>query len=272
MESEQGTVSNWSVLPAKYRIVGTWISATSYDEVLDLLTRPADERANVFAVCNVHSVMEARRDARLRSALDEATVATPDGMPLVWALRALFVRDQTRVYGPDLMRRALAAAGDLKHYLYGGSESTMSVLKLRLGELFPTAQIVGMHSPPFRGLTDDELLRDIAAISKSDANVVWVGLGMPKQELWMHRAADKLPGVSLLGVGAAFDFLAGKIREAPMWMQRSGLQWLFRLIQEPRRLWRRYLWNNPAFMVLIARQFAATRFSARRGKDVRGDR
>lgn len=238
-------------------VVGTAISATSYREVLELLQTGRADRATVVAVCNVHSVMSARRDPALRSALAMADVATPDGMPLVWALRWLYGLDQQRVYGPELMRRALLEEGaDLRHFLYGSSEATLERLRAAISSEAPKARIVGSLSPPFRTLTDAELADHARVIRQSGAGVVWVGLGMPKQELWMHRIADRMPGVALVGVGAAFDFLAGTIRQAPQWTQRAGLEWLFRLTQEPRRLWRRYVWNNPAFLGLLATQLA----------------
>jgi N-acetylglucosaminyldiphosphoundecaprenol N-acetyl-beta-D-mannosaminyltransferase len=153
-----------------------------------------------------------------------------------------------------------------RHYLYGSTPETLDTLKARIAEFAPDAEIVGSYSPPFRPATPEEDAADAARILAAGANVVWVGLGMPKQELWMYRIADQLPGTVVLGVGAAFDFLAGITKQAPPWMQRAGLEWLFRLSQEPRRLWRRYIWNNPAFALLAARQILATRLR-RRGAD-----
>jgi N-acetylglucosaminyldiphosphoundecaprenol N-acetyl-beta-D-mannosaminyltransferase len=191
-------------------------------------------------------------------------------MPLVWALRGMFNSNQQRVYGPDIMRQAFGRGVGLKHYLYGSSENTLLLLQERLGRMFPSAEVVGAKSPPFRQLDDAEIGTDAAEILSSGATVVWVGLGMPKQELWMHRVVTKLPGVTVIGVGAAFDFIAGTVPEAPQWMQKSGLEWLYRLAKEPRRLWRRYLWNNPWFLVLVTSQVIRTRWkvgnSARRSR------
>ena len=253
----QGFVIRLRVLPARYPVVGTGISATSYEEVVGLLSRPDPDKATVIAVCNVHSVMESRRQEALRRALDEADLATPDGMPLVWALRRMFNPVQKRVYGPEIMRRALSTGLGLRHYLYGGSEEALRLLEKELAESYKSAAVVGSKSPPFRNLTEEELADHVADIRASGANVVWVGLGMPKQELWMHRMTRKLPGMTLVGVGAAFDFLSGTVPQAPIWMQRAGVEWLFRLIQEPRRLWRRYLMNNPAFLLLLGRQITS---------------
>lgn len=242
--------------PAKAPVVGVPISMTSYDEVLEALDRRPRDRGTVVDVCNVHSVMSARRDPDLFRAVSSSDIATSDGVPLVWALRWTARPDQQRVYGPELMRRALVdeAGRRWKHYLYGSSRETLDALIAQIRRIAPDADIVGAHSPPFRALTDQEQDAALQAIRDSDADVVWVGLGMPKQELWMESVRDRLPGVALIGVGAAFDFLAGTKAQAPSWMQRAGLEWLFRLLQEPRRLWKRYVWNNPAFVFLLGSQ------------------
>jgi N-acetylglucosaminyldiphosphoundecaprenol N-acetyl-beta-D-mannosaminyltransferase len=259
-------------LPVKTPVVGTPISMTSYDEVLETLSTRRSDRALTVAVCNVHSVMSARKDPSLRSALDSADIATPDGVPLVWGIRWTADPGQERVYGPELMVRSLVASGTMgwRHYLYGSTPETLVLLETAIAELAPQATIVGTESPPFRELTDDEEEAVLDRIRDSGAEVVWVGLGMPKQELWMSQVASRLPGVALLGVGAAFDFLAGTKRQAPAWMQRAGLEWLFRFIQEPGRLWRRYLWNNPAYLVLLARQVITSRLRGRSVSTPRG--
>lgn len=255
--------------PRKASVVGVPISVTTYAEVLDALTdRPAD-RALVVSVCNVHSVMSARKDAGIRDAIESSSIATPDGVPLVWTLRKTANPDQERVYGPELMRRALTERDQRgwKHYLHGSSPETLDLLAAEIRDFAPDADIVGSYSPPFASPTPESDAADVERIRASGANVVWVGLGMPKQEQWMHRVSGELPGVALVGVGAAFDFLAGTVSQAPEWMQRSGLEWLYRLSREPRRLWRRYLWNNPTFLVLMARQLMTERAGARRTID-----
>jgi N-acetylglucosaminyldiphosphoundecaprenol N-acetyl-beta-D-mannosaminyltransferase len=207
--------------------------------------------------------MTARRDPALQKAINHAEIATSDGVPLVWGLRWTVRPEQQRVYGPELMRRGLAEQSERgwKHYLYGSTTETLDLLVEKIHQFAPDAEIVGRHAPPFRPLTPEEQEAVLAEIRSRGADLVWVGLGMPKQELWMHEVRQDLPGVALLGVGAAFDFLAGTVKQAPEWMQRSGLEWLYRLIQEPRRLWRRYLFNNPAFAVLLAFQVAKTKLN-----------
>ncbi len=245
--------------PPRTDVVGTPISTTSYAEVLDLIERRPRDLASAFAFCTVHSVMSARGDSALADALAGTDVTTSDGMPLVWALRRLGHPDQQRVYGPDLMEIALPHGVDRgwRHFLFGTTEATLARLRTAAQELAPGVEIVGSHAPPFRPLTTSEEDALVAEIRASGADLVWVGLGMPKQELWIHHIRERLPGVALMGVGAAFDLLAGTIPQAPDWMQQRGLEWLYRLKQEPRRLWRRYLVNNPRFLVLLARQLVA---------------
>lgn len=243
--------------PGRVAVVGTGISTVTYGDVLRSLEQPPADRAQVMAFCNVHSVMTARRDPAVHAALRASDIATPDGMPLVWALRRQGHPGQSRVYGPDLMELALAHGVPLgwRHYFFGANDETLRLLTERARVLAPDVQIVGCHAPPYRPLTpteDEEILDRIRA---SGADVVWVGLGMPKQELWMHRTYERLPGVSLMGVGAAFDLLSGTIPQAPDWLQDRGLEWAYRLVREPRRLWRRYLVNNPHFVLLVAREF-----------------
>jgi len=254
------------MFPAKAPVVGTPISLTSYEEVFDIFdTRPRD-RALVVAVCNVHSVMSARRDPALANALNTAQLATPDGVPLVWVLRRTVNPTQERVYGPELMRLALLESGQRgwRNYLYGSTPEILDGLRTKIAELAPDATIAGSHSPPFRRLTPEEEAADAERILASGADIVWVGLGMPKQELWMHRMSERLPGVAVVGVGAAFAFISGATKQAPAWIQRAGLEWLYRLIQEPRRLWRRYAWNNPAFVALASQQLLTHRMRTRR--------
>lgn len=242
--------------PAKAAVVGTPISMTTYDEVLKVLAERPGDRATVVAVCNVHSVMSARSDERLARALASAEIATPDGMPLVWCLRAISSAGQQRVYGPELMVRGLKYGVDRgwRHYFYGASDETLALLQEAAAKIAPGIQVVGSFAPPFREQSEEEVEAVISDIRAAKPDLLWVGIGMPKQELWMYRVRDKLPGVALLGVGASFDFIAGRVAQAPAILQKYGLEWAFRLSQEPRRLWRRYLWNNPAYLVLCAGQ------------------
>lgn len=254
--------------PVRSNIVGTPVSMTSYDDMLKMLDNPLADRAALVTVCNVHSVMSARRDSALREAIDGSDIATPDGMPLVWTLRLTARKEQERVYGPELMRQALIHGVDQgwRHYFYGSSPEALRKLEDAARAIAPAVGIAGAHSPPFRPLTDEEEEAVLQKIRDSGASIVWVGLGMPKQELWMWQIRDRLPGVTLLGVGAAFDFLAETKPQAPTWMQKAGLEWLFRLASEPRRLWRRYAWNNPVFLVLMFWQVVTTRLTGKRTK------
>ncbi|HTR72787.1 MAG TPA: WecB/TagA/CpsF family glycosyltransferase [Solirubrobacteraceae bacterium] len=219
------------------------------------------ERGYVTAAA-VNLVMNARENQATMEAVMAATLAVPDGMPLVWALHALGYPAATRVYGPDLMALycARCAHANTPIYLYGGrGDAERELLASRLCERFPGLPIAGGASPPFTPLTlaeDDRLLADIDA---SGAQVVWVGTGQPKQEQWMHRMRPRLHAPLLVGVGAAFDFHAGLVPQAPPWMQRHGLEWAYRLRREPKRLWRRYARYNPRFVAAFARQYARRR-------------
>jgi N-acetylglucosaminyldiphosphoundecaprenol N-acetyl-beta-D-mannosaminyltransferase len=215
----------------------------------------------------VNLVMCAREDPQARAAVLGATLAVPDGQPLVWALRALGHARATRVYGPDLMARfcARAARTGTPIYLYGGrTPHALELLERRLCERFPGLRIAGGFSPPFRELTAEEERDVIAAIDASSAQVVWVGTGQPKQEKWMLAMRPRLTAPLLVGVGAAFDFHAGLVPQAPSWMQRAGLEWAYRLSREPRRLWRRYARYNPLFVAGFVRQYARHRRDDRR--------
>jgi len=239
------------------------LAVSDYEEVVEWMraTIAAGARGYVTAAA-VNLVMSAREDPETMAAVLGATLAVPDGMPLVWALRALGHGRATRVYGPDLMLRfcARAAAEEIPMYLYGGrDEAALALLTARLRERFPGLRIVGGHSPPFRELTPAEEQEVAAEIDASGAEVVWVGTGQPKQERWMQRMRPRLRAPLLVGVGAAFDFHAGLVPQAPRWMQRGGLEWSYRLAREPRRLWRRYARYNPRFVMAFARQYARER-------------
>ena len=244
-------------------MLGTSIATTSYGEVLRAIAQPPADRAQLFAFCNVHSVMTARRDRDVRDALDAMDMANPDGMPLVWTLRRRGHASQPRVYGPDLMEHALphGVALGWRHFFFGTTDETLDRLTESARRLAPGVRIVGRYAPPYRPLTASEEDDVVERILSSGANVVWVGLGMPKQELWMHRVRERLPGTSLLGVGAAFDLLSGTVPQAPDWIQDRGLEWAYRLWREPRRLWRRYLINNPTFAVLATVETLRIRFA-----------
>ncbi len=246
---------------------------SDYDGVLDWIgaTIAAGGRATVSAAA-VHIVMLAREDAEVRRALLATTLVVPDGQPLVWALHALGHPQATRIYGPELMARhcARAARDGTPIYLFGGrNEGALVALALALRERFPGIAIAGAHATPFTPPTPERDESDAQRIDASGAQVVWVGTGQPRQELWMARMRDRLSAPVLLGVGAAFDFHAGLVRQAPPWMGRSGLEWAYRLSREPRRLWRRYARHNPRFVAAFARQYAGARLGRRDGRALR---
>lgn len=239
------------------------LAISDYGHVVDWMQAmiAAGARGYLTAAA-VNLVMSAHEDPEAREAVLAATLAVPDGQPLVWALKALGHRDATRVYGPDLMAAfcARAAQDGTPMYLYGGrTPEALALLERRLRERFPGLNVVGGQSPPFRELTPAEEDAVVADIERSGAAVVWVGTGQPKQEKWMLRMRPRLSAPLLVGVGAAFDFHAGLVAQAPAWMQRSGLEWVFRLSREPRRLWRRYARYNPRFLAAFLAQYACRR-------------
>jgi N-acetylglucosaminyldiphosphoundecaprenol N-acetyl-beta-D-mannosaminyltransferase len=249
--------------PTTAEILGIPLAVSDYEQVMDWMDDLiAGNGRGYLTAAAVNLVMSAHEDPTTRAAVLGATLAVPDGQPLVWALRALGHARATRIYGPDLMAHycARAASAGTPIYLYGGrDQGALELLERRLRERFPGLRIVGGNSPPFRTLTPAEEDQVIAEIDGSGAAVVWVGTGQPKQEIWMHRMRPRLFAPLLVGVGAAFDFHAGLVPQAPPWMQRSGLEWTYRLAREPRRLWRRYARYNPRFVAGFARQYLRER-------------
>jgi N-acetylglucosaminyldiphosphoundecaprenol N-acetyl-beta-D-mannosaminyltransferase len=213
---------------------------------------------NYVCITGVHGVMESRRDDRLRRIHNEAGMVTPDGMPLVWLLRLLGKGNVDRVYGPDLMRKmtAVSSLHGYRQFYYGGADGVADKLKRALQNAHPNLRVAGTLCPPFRELTADEDQAEIDAINMARPDIVWVGLSTPKQELWMANHLGRIEAPVMIGVGAAFDFLAGTKRQAPRWMQRNGLEWLYRLCSEPRRLWRRYAYIVPGFIILAVGDLA----------------
>lgn len=246
-------------------ILGTRVDATTYDDAVERIAGwTRERRGRVVCACSVHSVMVASDAPSFHAAMSAADLVTPDGMPLVWALRLLGAPEATRVYGPDLTVAvcAWAAASGVAVGFYGSTTIVIERMIANLRLRFPTLQIGFQYSPPFRALNEDERDEEIQAIRESGVRVLFVGLGCPKQERWMAERRHDLD-VVMLGVGAAFDYLAGTLPRPPAWMQRAGLEWFFRLLIEPRRLWRRYLRNNPRFVVRFARQYLAYRLDGR---------
>lgn len=217
-------------------------------------------------VCHLdaHCVMQAQQDAEFARALAGADLALPDGMPLVWLGRWRGIGAQ-RVYGPDLMRAVLAAGESpalrphCRHFLYGSTPEVVTALAATIAARYPQASIVGHLSPPFGQVSPQEIESHLATIRQSGATIVWVGLGAPRQEKWMDTVAERLPGVLMFGVGAAFDFLSGNKPQAPRPLRSCGLEWAFRWLSEPRRLTRRYLRVIPAFLSLVIRDIIGRR-------------
>ena len=237
-------------------ILGVEIDAMTMPLALEIVESAVQEREKVqFAFCTVHTLVESQDEPRLASAINNA-VACPDGMPLVWLCRLKGARSTHRVYGPDatLALCEYGVSRGWRHYFYGSTEETVKALAQSLTQRFPGLQVAGYYSPPFRQLIPEEDEAIVAQINAASPDLVWVGLGMPKQELWMAEHAPRLDAPVVLAVGAAFDFHSGVKRQAPRWMQKSGLEWLFRLSQEPGRLWRRYPIGNTRFLWLLFRE------------------
>ena len=263
MNDVSANINNASseILPAlqSRNIVGTRVDATSYaDATARILAWARAGESRTLVAANVHVVMEGHDDAKCREAVNSADLVTPDGMPLVWTLRKMGFPDQSRVYGPDLTLCLCEAAAreGIPIGLYGGTPQALEALQTAYRSRFPNLKIVYAHSPPFRPLSPEEDEAVVRAITRSGCRILLVGLGCPKQEFWVAQHRGRVPAV-MLAVGAAFDFHAGKLRQAPRWMQRVGLEWLFRLLMEPRRLWKRYFKHNPRFVWLVLQQLMA---------------
>ena len=245
-----GTSPPRDVIP-RVDVLGVGVSAIDMALAVTTIDNWITTREQHYVcVTGVHGVMESQRDETLRRIHNSAGLVTPDGMPLVWLSWLHGHRQVDRVYGPDLMLALCQASEDrgYRHFFYGGADGVVERLTLRLRERFPRLNIVGTFTPPFRPLTPEERSMVVSTINQSGADIVWVGLSTPKQERWMAEHIGLLTPPVLIGVGAAFDFHAGVKKQAPRWLQRSGLEWSYRLMTEPRRLWRRYFVNNSAFL------------------------
>jgi N-acetylglucosaminyldiphosphoundecaprenol N-acetyl-beta-D-mannosaminyltransferase len=265
-EARERRITRAPATPESIDVLGVPVSAVDYDGVMDWMDGTVAARGRGYiCVAATHTVMVAQEDAAAMQAVRGASLVVPDGQPLVWALRALGRPLPDRVYGPDLMLKHCerAAANGTRIFLYGGrNQGALVQLTLNLRRQYPGLRVVGGCSPPFRDLDEDELDAIAQEINRTGADVVWVGIGVPKQEKWMAAMRHRLDAPVLVGVGAAFDFHAGLVPQAPSWMQSAGLEWAFRLAQEPRRLWRRYLRYNPRFVAGFARQLLRSRRSS----------
>ncbi len=241
----------------RVNILGVGISAINMGLAREAILTALQRRAKGYVcVTGVHGVIESQRDPQLRSIHNRAFLCTPDGMPMSWIGRWRGYRQMDRVYGPDLLLDicSISAEHGITHFFYGGANGVADCLVQRLQAQFPGLRVVGTYQPPFRPLNDAEaadLQQRLAAVRP---DILWVGLSTPKQERFMAEYLPKLEVTLMVGVGAAFDIHAGQLRQAPRWMQRHGLEWVFRLACEPRRLWRRYFRNNPLFVLLLCGQ------------------
>jgi N-acetylglucosaminyldiphosphoundecaprenol N-acetyl-beta-D-mannosaminyltransferase len=241
--------------PKAFPILGVWFDAMQIPDVIRHMRQwiAGPGGCRYIAVTGMHGIMEARRKVKFKRALAEADLVVADGMPVVWIGRFRGFHLPRRVYGPELMLRFCqeTASAGYRHYLFGGVAGVPEQLALTLEKLCPGLTIIGTHSPPFGSSTPEQDKTSIDDINRVTPDVLWVGLGTPKQEMWMHEHRNKLRVPVMIGVGAAFDFLSCRKRQAPPWMQELGLEWFYRLLQEPLRLWKRYLISGVEFVFLV---------------------
>lgn len=240
-----------------FNILGVNISAIDMaDACFAIEDMIAGNKKGYVCVCPVSTIMECRKDKNALNSVNSAVLATPDGMPVVWMGKLKGYSNVKRVYGPDLMLGICRISEEkgYRNYFYGSTAYVLDKLKEKLKNIFPGLRICGMYSPPFRQLSKDEDDKVADDINRSNPDIVWVGLGSPKQDLWMHEHRDRINGPVMIGVGAAFDFLAGTKKQAPRWMQKIGMEWFFRLITEPKRLWKRYVFGNVRFLYLVTQE------------------
>ena len=247
-------------------ILGMRVDNLTYSGITDrVLEMIGKGQRGTICVANVHMVMEGYDDPVFREMVNGANFVTADGMPLVWVQRLLGDREAQRVYGPQLMENLLAAAAKnmIPVGLFGSKPDILDRLLQQIRAKYPGISVVFTFSPPFRQLAAQEENSIISRINEAGVKLLFVGLGCPKQEIWMARNGGEINAIAV-GVGAAFDFLSGSKPQAPLWMRRSGLEWLFRLLSEPRRLWRRYFYNNPRFIWFFSKQFLKLKLSDRK--------
>lgn len=245
-------------------VLGVGVNAIDMEDAVNALERWIDRREPTYVcITPVAGVMACQRDAGLQRIFNASGMTTPDGMPIVWLLRFLGHRNVGRVYGPDLLRAACrrSETAGWRHFFYGGQPGVATRLAARLGQSYPGLIVAGVGTPPVNWQAQEEDHVGVAAINAARPDVVWLGMSTPKQERWMAAHRPQLQASVLVGVGAAFDFLSGAKPQAPGWMRSSGLEWLFRLASEPRRLWRRYLVDNPLFVILVTMQLLGLRHS-----------
>jgi len=250
-----------------FEVLGIRFAAIQISDVIDKIEGwiAGGRRTHYVCVSNVHSVVESQRDPRLKEVLNGGDLNVPDGMPIIWLGRSRGNSLPRRVYGPDLFVEFCRETQNrgYRHYFYGGAPHVVEALIGNLRGMFPEMHVAGHYSPPFRALTAEEDLEVIEMINAAAPDVLWVGLGCPKQEFWMRAHRETLSVPAIVGIGQAFDIFAGNVRQAPAWMREHGLEWLFRLLQEPRRLWRRYLIYNVEFILRLAGEsLASSKFTS----------
>lgn len=235
-------------------ILGTKVSAIDLCDAREVIDGMIQRKGKGYVcVCPVSTIVECDRDAQYRQVVNDAALVTPDGMPTVWIGRLKGYKNISRVYGPDLMLSMceLSSQKRYKNFFYGATDEVLKKLEKKLKEKFPGLEVAGRYSPPFRKLSLEEDMEITEKINLARPDILWVGLGAPKQDFWMHAHRDKLEVSVMLGVGAAFDFLSGYKKQAPLWMRKIGLEWFFRLCCEPRRLAKRYIVGNARFVYLL---------------------
>lgn len=244
-------------MPPRVNVLGVGISVLNLDSaVAELADALQSGRRGYVCVTGVHGVMESQSDEALRQIHNRSLLTTPDGMPMVWMGRWAGHKTMSRVYGPELMEHVFewTRKSGHTHFFYGGNTGVAEELKQKLEARYPGIRIVGTYTPPFRPLTPEEDAALASQVAGLKPDFFWVGLSTPKQERFVAAYSQKLEAKILLGVGAAFDFHAGRVQQAPRWIQRSGFEWLYRTLKEPRRLWKRYFTNNPRFLWKILGQ------------------
>lgn len=245
----------------EFNILNVKVSAINMNDAVKFVENSIREGKKTYvSVCPVGTIIACQKNNNIKNSVNSAGLVTPDGMPVVWIGRRKGFSGIERVYGPDLMLEVcrLSQENGYRNYFYGSSKDVLSRLQANLKQMFPDLAVAGFYSPPFRKLFEEEDELCVEAINKNNTDILWVGLGSPKQDLWMYEHRSRISAQLMLGVGAAFDFIAGTKRQAPAWMQRSGLEWVFRMITEPRRLWKRYLVGNSLFLWLLCKKFIKT--------------
>ena len=251
---------------ASRHVLGMRVDGTSYEDASRRVAQWAHEARSAYVcVATVHMVMEAFDASSFKQVVNEADLVTPDGRPLVWALRSLGVKNASQVRGTDLTSHVVerAARQKIPIGLYGGTPDLLEQFAGILGRRYPGIRVVCQIAPPFRPLTAEEDETVTQEILSSGARILFVGIGCPKQERWMAAHKERIPAV-MVGVGAAFDFHTGRVRQAPGWMQRMGLEWVFRLLMDPKRLWKRYAKHNPRFVLLFMQELLGLSRSGRK--------